>query len=151
MSNQHRSYSHEELAAWCLERAKFVAAYINDADGANDGREVMRDTMERDVMHLKQIGAILAGLASTREATVAEWQARPIDPSTEYGAARNFVTALEVIIAAHMDARAYALLLFRQHDDGRLSMQPVANIPRAALHESLGIFWQEGAFLGTSK
>jgi hypothetical protein len=151
MSNQPRSYSHEELAAWCLERAKFVAAYINDADGANDGREVMRETMERDVSHLKQIGAILGHLARTREATPEQWRETPIDPSTEYGAPRNFVTALEVIIAAHMDARAYALLLFRDHGKGRISMQPVANVPRSALHESLGLFWQEGAFLGTPK
>jgi len=144
--------SYEELAAWARQRAEFVGMFAKDIDRTDDpAHEAMRPTMERDAAYLGEIAEILGHLARTREATHAEWMARPIDPSAEYGAPRNFVTALEVVIAAHMDARAYALLLFTDHGKGRISMQPVANVPRSALHESLGLFWQEGAFLGTPK
>lgn len=141
-------FSRSQLAAWARARADMMRNIPAEVPDDEPDAERTRYMFAHDAAHLWQIAAVLENLARREELPPRPEGAPPpkVDPVAEYGVSRNFLAALETVIEAHGGPRGYALLLFELHPDGRISLDTVANVPRAALAQSLPEFAAAGAF-----
>jgi hypothetical protein len=145
-------YSDLELVEWCESRVGYLRQIISR--GPLHTPPEIAESCEHEVGYLSQLAEIMTALGRMRDLgavidPVERGDSPPglIDPAQEYGASPNFTTALGAVIESHTGARAFAVFAFHVHGDGRISVDIVGNIPRAALDQSLRVFLDEGVIM----